>query len=269
MKLVVTGGASGVGQALVRRLGDADIWILDLRPPATAAQNVRFVHTDLSDRAAIDHAISGLPEQIDGLANVAGIARADQPEAVVAVNFLALRHLSEHLMDRLRQGGSIVNVSSIAGRDWHAKYEGLRPLLDTPDYDEGLDWCRGHHDLLARDPYTFSKRMVTAYSLLAARRALQADVRINCVSPGPVETPLYPEFEALMGKAQSDWTKAQTGRAATPDDIAEVIDMLLTRPCGWLNGVDIPVDGGYSAGIQTGWIDFTASPAMLQKQRRR
>jgi NAD(P)-dependent dehydrogenase (short-subunit alcohol dehydrogenase family) len=70
-----------------------------------------------------------------------------------------------------------------------------------------------------------------------------------------------------MGKAQSDWTKAQTGRAATPEDIAEVLDMLLTRPCAWLNGVDIPVDGGYSAGIETGWIDFASSPVMRRRQR--
>ena len=93
-------------------------------------------------------------------------------------------------------------------------------------------------------------------------------MRINCVSPGPVETPLYPQFEELMGKAQSDWTKEQTGRAATPDDIAEVIAMLLTQPCGWLNGVDIPVDGGYSAGIEAGWIDFASSPVMLHRKRR-
>ena len=56
-----------------------------------------------------------------------------------------------------------------------------------------------------------------------------------------------------MGKAQSDWSKEQTGRAASANDIAEVVDLLLTGECGWLNGVDIPVDGGYSAGLESGW----------------
>ena len=63
-----------------------------------------------------------------------------------------------------------------------------------------------------------------------------------------------------MGEAQSDWMKAQAGRAASAADIAEVIDLLLTGECDWLNGVDIPVDGGYTAGIESGWIDFSQTP---------
>ena len=54
-----------------------------------------------------------------------------------------------------------------------------------------------------------------------------------------------------MGKAQSDWSRAQAG-TAEPNDIAEVLDLLLTGDCGWLNGADIPVDGGYWAGIESG-----------------
>ena len=88
---------------------------------------------------------------------------------------------------------------------------------------------------------------------------------INCVSPGPIETPLYPQFESLMGKAHSEWMKTQTGRIANADDIAEVVDLLQTGDCGWLNGVDIPVDGGYTAGLESGWVDFSQSPIMLQR----
>ena len=68
--------------------------------------------------------------------------------------------------------------------------------------------------------------------------------------------------EALMGHDHSEWTQAQTGRIADPADIAEVIDLLLTGECGWLNGVDVPVDRGYSAGIASGWIDCADSPLM-------
>ena len=71
-----------------------------------------------------------------------------------------------------------------------------------------------------------------------------------------------------MGKAHSDWTKAQTGRAAQAGDIAEVVDLLLTGTCGWLNGVDVPVDGGYTAGLESGWIDFAESPAMQARAKR-
>lgn len=68
--------------------------------------------------------------------------------------------------------------------------------------------------------------------------------------------------ESLMGRDHSEWTQAQTGRIADPADIAEVIDLLLTGECGWLNGVDVPVDGGYSAGIESGWTNFADSPLM-------
>ncbi len=267
MKLVVTGGASGLGEALVERLAAHDVWILDLKAPAQLAGNHRYMAVNLADASAIEQALTDLPEEVDGLANVAGIAAAPDPETVVAVNFLALRHLSESLAPRLTQGGRIVNVSSIAGRDWQNRYERLQSLLQTATFAEGFAWCEANRETLARDPYTFSKRMVTAYTLRAAQQGLQSGHTVNCVSPGPIETPLYPQFESLMGKAQSDWSKAQTGRAASATDIAEVVDLLLTGECGWLNGVDIPVDGGYSAGLQTGWIDFSQSPVMQARNQ--
>ena len=68
-----------------------------------------------------------------------------------------------------------------------------------------------------------------------------------------------------MGKAQSEWMKAQAGRAATADDIAQVVDLLLTGECTWLNGVDIPVDGGYTAGMESGWVDFSQSPIVQHR----
>ncbi len=267
MKIVVTGGASGLGEALVERLIAHEVWILDLKAPERLAENHRYVEINLADPDALERALADLPGELDALANVAGIATAPDPETVLAVNFLALRHLSESLAPRLGAGGRIVNVSSIAGRDWQARYERLQPLLETSDFAEGMTWCQTHRDQLARDPYTFSKRMVTAYTLRAARQGLQGGYTVNCVSPGPIETPLYPQFESLMGKAQSDWSKAQTGRAASANDIAEVVDLLLTGECGWLNGVDIPVDGGYSAGLQSGWIDFSQSPVMQARNQ--
>lgn len=267
MNIVVTGGASGLGEALVKRLTGHDAWILDVKQPDALAERHQFIALDLSDPAAIDRALGDLPASVDGLANVAGIASASEPETVLAVNFLGLRQLSEGLIPRLTDGGRIINVSSVAGRDWQSRYERLEPLLGTTSFAEGLAWCREHRDQLARDPYTFSKRLVTALTLRMAQGGISGGYRVNCVSPGPIETPLLPQFESLMGKAQSDWMSAQTGRAASPEDIAEVVDLLLTGACGWLNGVDIPVDGGYTAGIDAAWIDFAESPLMRNRAR--
>ena len=263
-RMVVTGGASGVGEALVERLNNQGIeaWVLDLKPPSADRDGVHFLETDLSVEESIDTAIAGLPETLDGIANVAGIAQAEDPATVLAVNFLGLRHLTHHLVGRLSPGSAVVSVSSVAGRGWAAKYDRLMPLLESQSFAAGMEWCRGQNEVLARDPYSLSKQLVTAWTLRSAQAALKRNVRINCVSPGPIATPLYASFESLMGRDQSEWMQAQTGRAATPMDIAEVIDLLLTGECRWLNGVDVPVDGGYTAGMESGWINFDDSPLM-------
>lgn len=271
MQIVVTGGSSGVGAALVERLATSGhkVFNLDVTSPKSSNEEVEYVHCDLADEAVIDAALKQLPDTIDALANVAGIARAESGVTVLAVNFLGLRHLTGSLLERLPTHGSVVSVSSVAGRDWHARYDRLRPLLDTTSMSEGLRWCEENEDWINRDPYSFSKRCVTAYTLREAQLFCAQSKQINCVSPGVIDTPLYPQFEALMGEDQSDWMIAQAGRSATPDEIAQVIDMLISNGATYLNGADIPVDGGYSAGLESGWIDFADSPVMREHAKSR
>lgn len=266
MQAVVTGGSSGVGAALVERLVSSGhtVFNLDVTASESSSSDVEYIYCDLADEAAIDAAILQLPDAIDGLANIAGIARARSGVTVLAVNFLGLRHLTRSLQARLPQRGGVVNVSSVAGRDWHAKYDRLRPLLETSSMSDGLRWCEENEAWINRDPYSFSKRCVTAYTLREAQTFAAQSKQINCVSPGVIDTPLYPQFEALMGEDQSNWMIAQAGRSATPQEIAQVIDMLITSGAAYLNGADIPVDGGYSAGLESGWIDFSDSPLMRE-----
>ena len=57
-----------------------------------------------------------------------------------------------------------------------------------------------------------------------------------------------------------DWGVNQVGREGRPEDIAEVIEFLAVGKCSWLNGVELTVDGGYIAGLTSGWVDLTQSP---------
>lgn len=267
---VVTGGSSGVGAALVQRLARAghQVLNLDVTEPATPLPGQTWMRCDLGDETSIAAAVAAAPASLDGLANVAGMARAGDPVRVVAVNFLGLREITRALTPRLAPGSGIVNVSSIAGRDWRARLDRLMPLLDTASMAQGLAWCQAQADTFARDPYSFSKRCVTAFSLREAREHVHRTTRILCVSPGGIDTPLSPQFEALMGSEQTAWSRGQIGRPAVPDEIAQVIETLLCQPCGWLNGVDIPVDRGYCAGLESGWIDFSQSPVMQAARAR-
>lgn len=258
--VVLTGGASGIGAAATTRLMALDhrLFVLDVAQPKLAGAD--FVSCDLGNVDAIDRCIAQLPDQIDSLVNVAGIAGAANDDSAVAVNFLGMRHLTEALLPRVVDGGSVVNVASTAGWDWEKRKEEVFALLDTPDFASGRSWLRSRPEVWRDNPYKFSKQCAAAYTYRAAGMAVNRRVRVNCVNPGAVETQLTPAFRQLVGPAMYDWGVAQIGRHGTPEDIAEVIEYLAVGECRWLNGVEIVVDGGYIAGIVGGWVKLDESP---------
>ena len=258
--VALTGGATGIGAASVQRLLAADcrVYVLDVVRP-TLPQTT-FVQCDLGRPEAIDAAIATLPDRIDSLVNVAGIAGAPRPADVVAVNFLGLRHLTESLVPRISAGGSVVNVASTAGWDWQKRVDVVKSLLDTPDFAAGLEWLDENAAEWTGNPYKFSKQCAAAYTHRASGIALAHQVRVNCVNPGATETQLTPAFRELIGAARYDWGVAQIGRHGTPADIAEVVEFLAIGACRWLNGVEIVVDGGYISGLVGGWVKPDESP---------
>ncbi len=268
-RVILTGGATGIGAATAVRLmaGGADVTILDVAEPAHGAG--RFVHCDLAVPGAIDTALERLGGQWDALVNVAGIPGPRPAEPVIAVNFLGLRHLTDRVLPRLSAGGSITSVASTAGQSWQRRAAVIDQLLDTADFAGGLAWCRDNGGLWEKDPYTFSKQCVVAWTYRAAGAARAFGVRVNSVSPGGTETRLTENFTAQIGAEQVAWMDSQIGRSAEPDDIAKVIAFVAVGDCGWLNGVDIEVDGGMTAGRLGGWIDFNQSPAALVRAAAR
>lgn len=266
--VALTGGATGMGAATVDRLlaRGCAVHILDVaEPPASAAE---FIRCDLADPVAIDAAVAALPERLDALVNVAGVPGPTPGEQVVRVNFLGLRKLTEALLPRIVDGGSVVIVASVAGRDWLRRHEVVTGLLDTPDFESGVDWCRVNAERWDKDPYTFSKQCAVAYTQRAAGRERHRGVRVNCVNPGAVETQLTPSFRDQIGHEQYDWTLEQVPHAQ-PEHIAEVIEYFAIGDCSWVNGVEIPVDGGFIAGVQGGWINFAESPAARARAARK
>ena len=269
IKVLMTGGATGIGAAAAEAMAGqgADVTILDLAEPEHG--HGRSIQCDLADQDAIDRVLEVLPGPWDALVNVAGIPGPRPAEPVVAVNFLAVRHLSEKMLPRIRRGGSITTVASTAGRDWQRRAAIVNQLLDTPDFTAGLAWCRENGALWEKDPYTFSKQCVIAWTARAAGQGLEHGVRVNSVSPGGTRTRLTENFTTQIGAEQVAWMEARIGRTAEPLDIAGVIVFAALGDCRWMNGVDIPVDGGMSAGIAAGWIDMGQSPAALARAAAR
>ncbi|MFJ9567840.1 coniferyl-alcohol dehydrogenase [Streptomyces fuscichromogenes] len=257
--VVVTGGSSGIGAAVVSHLTDegAEVVVLDRTAPESG---VRHLMVDLSDPRSVENAAARLPDEIFGLVNAAGVSGAHDTELVFKVNYLGLRELSHRLLPRLRAGGAIVNVASGAGSLWRRRLDTLLELTDLTDSEQALKWFR---PLAMTGPqaYDFTKEAVI---VLSQRMALESfprhGVRVVSVSPGAVETPLLPSFLDTMGADFLTFVKDALGRDGRPDEIAETITYLLSPRASWINGTDIAVDGGGEGGFNVGMLRHPLHP---------
>jgi NAD(P)-dependent dehydrogenase (short-subunit alcohol dehydrogenase family) len=258
-RVVITGAYSGVGAALlelIAELGAAHITVLDLKEPGGPVS--RFVQTDLSDPAAVDAAIATIDGPVHALFNNAGVAATLPSATVMAVNYLALRRLSEALLDRIPEGGAIANTASIAGGQWPTRVTEINELLDIGDWDDSLAWVAAHPESVA-DPYSFSKEVVQVWTMRSSRATMARGVRTNSVCPAPIDTPLLVDFRATMTDKLIDWTVEQAnGRLATPLDVARSLAFLGSDAASYVNGTNLLVDAGFTAAMTTGQIDLSA-----------
>jgi NAD(P)-dependent dehydrogenase (short-subunit alcohol dehydrogenase family) len=262
-RVLLTGASTGIGNATLQMLVADGHQVTSLDVKDAPAGAVAHVHCDLSDPAAVDAAVQDLDGEFDALLNVAGVAGSMGSEMVLRVNVYGLRHLTESLLaaGRIRSpGGSIVNIASLAGMAWERHLDRIDALDAAADFEAGIEVARAY-DRGGQNAYVLSKEWVVAYTQRLAGRLIGQGIRVNSVSPGPVITPLFPYFEADAGPEQMAWLNEQVGRPAQPEDEAEVVCWLAVGRSGWVNGVDLPVDGGLSAGLRVGWADASSSPA--------
>lgn len=259
-RFVVTGAASGIGQAVADRFmaAGAEVYCPDRNTPAGPVTG--HVDVDLSNPRSIDAALERLNGEFDGLINIAGVPGTAPADLVLAVNSLAVRHLTEMLAGRLVPGGSVVVVSSAASIGWPQRLDAIRELLSTKTFKEGAKWFREHPQ--QGNAYYFSKEVATVYAMSMGLAFSQKGLRINAVLPGPVETPILVDFEATMGKETLDGVKALLGRHAEPDDIAAVIELLVSDDTRWVNGHALIVDGGLLGAVATGVLPALESADM-------
>jgi len=259
-RVVVTGGATGVGAALLSLLAELDaahVTVLDLKTP-TGPHDV-FLDTDLSRPNAVDAAISAIDGEVHALFNNAGVADTMPPRTVIAVNYLALRRLSESLLERMPEDAAIVNTASTAGGQWAEHVPQITEVLDLDGWDDALAWVDGHLDALGVAPYFFSKELVQVYTLRSSRPTIKRGVRTNSVCPAPIDTPLLSDFRATMTDKLIDWNIAETnGRPAKPREVATVLAFLGSDAAAYVNGVNLVVDAGFTAALTTNQVDFAA-----------
>ena len=264
-RVVVTGGSRGVGAALLDVLAELDVahvTVLDLNPPS--GPHDAFLATDLTDEHAVHAAITAIDaagSPVHTLFNNAGVADTQPPRTVLSVNYLALRTLSEGLLDHMPDGSAIVNTASTAGHIWRKRAKEINELLDIDTADgwsAPLQWLDEHASSLDEGPYNFSKGVVELYTLRSSRPTMRRGVRTNAACPGPIDTPLLPDFRATASDKIVDWNiREMAGRPVSPREVASVLAFLGCPAASYVNGVNLEIDGGFFAAMATGQVDYS------------
>ncbi len=243
-KIIVTGAASGIGAESakeIKRQGGTVIGV-DLNQPE---KNIDlFVRADLTNPVSIESAVQDIPDGIDAICNIAGLPPTKDRIIVLKVNFLGLRHFTELMINKLNDNASIVNMASLAGFEWPKTGEQIKELLYLRDFDS-VDALCNRIGVANEDgrSYFLSKEALIVWTMMNRWTWRDRGIRMNCISPGPVETPILPDFLETLGERAEEDSRIMD-RPGRPEDIAPLVAFLCSDGSNWIRGANIPCDGG-------------------------
>ena len=245
--IVVTGAASGIGAETVAELRRQGARVIGVdRNPVVDCDE--FERVDLTDTAAIDRLVDDLPAGLDGLCNIAGVPPTRPAEEVLRVNVLALRRLTEGLVPKLAPGASITNLASMAGMGWPQAVDEVKEVLALEPDDDIAGFCRRHRLDEDGRSYFLSKEAIQVYTMRNRWTWREQGIRMNCISPGPVDTPILADFVATLGERAAEDMMIMD-RPGRPDDVAPVVAFLQSDASRWFRGANLTLDGGMSSHI--------------------
>lgn len=250
--VVVTGAASGMGAATARTLLDlgAHVHALDVKPVDLPVR--QFRETDLLDPASIEGAAAALPDHVDALFNCAGLPGPPFSNLdTTLVNFVGLRHLTELVLPRIPRGGAVASITSVAGMGWPKHLEAVSALVATEGFEAARAWLEANEE--KNTGYLFSKQCIIYYTKQRAADLAASEIRVNCLSPAPTDTPMLGAFHRQVTKDfLEEHFLAPVGRNATPEEMAEPLVLLNSDAARFVSGVNLFVDYGYVASVEVG-----------------
>ena len=262
MRVVVSGGGgSGMGAATVTELASlgAEIHVLDLKEPPVDVASYQSV--DLKDPDAATAAIDRIGGTLHALFNCAGLPGPPFSDLdTMIVNFVAMRHLAELGAARMTDGGAIASISSTAGSGYLQNIAKWMPLVTTDGFADAKQWCEEHPDEIATG-YAPSKEAIVVWTMHAAFDFAKRGVRVNCISPGPTDTPMMPAFEDFAGKELIDTFAQGAGRRSRPEEQAYPLIFLNSRAASYVSGENFVTDGGTLGALMTGTLTLSFDAA--------
>lgn len=232
---LVTGGASGMGLATVQRLAEDGFKVFFLDRNAEQVRKVtedfqarnievKGYVVDLTDQAALASLIDELPP-LNALVNNAGIfderlfdeATADDFRRMFEINTIAVHNLTQLAVRKMPNNSRVVIIASRA-------YLGAKNHVH----------------------YVASKAAVVGYTRATAMELAPREIMVNAIAPGLIDTPILKSLTPERRKAQE--ALQPTGKAGTPEDIANAVSFLSSEKTGFITGQVLFVDGGKSLG---------------------
>ena len=226
---VVTGGASGIGAAVVNRLREAGhrVAIIDLKPNE---EDLAFA-ADVTDRAQIDTALTQIREQLGPIGILVNAAGKDgfkkfshisfeEWQRIIDINLNGVFHMVQAVLpDMVEAGwGRIVNISSSSthsGTPYMAHYVAAKSAVN------GL-----------------TKTLALEYG--------PCGITVNAVPPGFIDTPMLrnADRQGFLGDIEDNISKTPVRRMGRPEDIAAACAFLVSEDAGYITGQILGVNGG-------------------------
>ena len=240
-RVLVVGGASGMGRATAELALDAGAEVVVMDFAEVTVPCVKGIHLNLAEKASIDAAVDECGGRVHALFACAGVA--DGTPAIERINFIGHRHLIDRMIGggMLGRGAAIGFISSAAGLGWEANLAELKEFLDITDFDAASRWAQEH----GKADYFNTKQMICAYVARQAMPFLKQGIRINAICPGPTDTPLAQANKDLWLGFGADYREELGIEASTPLEQAYPLVFLCSDAAVAVNGITLITDAGY------------------------